>query len=874
MEQRLERILYVVVVVMATVTLCDKSVFDWVPGDNYGKINGLMTTIQKASDCKAKTQQAMTLPKASVSQIPRANQLLNKIWYKNRTALVHMHNMALNRAFFYSYIFQKLNKSQTDFEYQPGWFYNYVSVTADTNANKGIFNASALMFDNHTYYPNWMTNFDFNKTLPLFGVRSFRFDDTFDMGVILREPTGRTTLVQDIGAIGNYSHKGYKMAPWFNFWLPDNDPSMDSVQKFTYSVNVKYANGTGRWLHDEFQATPFFGPNSPGIGDTDDKYMPVRFTDTYYDCKMSNKWIVSAVSPIVDFMPRYSNWTHLRRPRFVGVAVIDIDFLKIDFNACPVSIGNPGPSFLSGVSKCKTKTTQCKHVSGKGFKRGGYTCICNSGHSYPPRVGPPWKGGDIEKATEFEKTVGYKCRPTGYLRVLPVVDTSAINVNVEGDSGSDIFLTDRFSGRQLKSVNASRVYGPVRREAVKRTNQPHTVKREAARKDYIDQKFSTREEPLKKKKKKRRRREAQFDQMNFDRMQSIFTTIKKINRENCKTFSNRAMLLPGDVGYGADTQFDTQARFALRISHLLSNWYQNVIPGENFGYLKGGNRIHHELLFGEVLANVMGDHKVLSSGIYFEPHVFEDWDGKTREFFGPFAWTRDKSVYAIDTAGFKTRYTDEDWYVRIRQRWQTNTGGVLKYRMKAKVRSDINGTSSVNFEYYPMGYFAPSVTHGIWTQPYFRCDGRVDAWIMTYAVPIIGRDRLRTKLQFKGVVTVDVPLQELEINQCYQGFSIQNAFKNTARCHYPSQTCSPIAGYKFSRGAYKCACRQGYEYPFKDGRNFFQGSLVDIEYEKKMAGLFNLYDSLKCRTQGVSMVISNTITLVVMTTMAVLSKSL
>lgn len=44
--------------------------------------------------------------------------------------------------------------------------------------------------------------------------------------------------------------------------------------------------------------------------------------------------------------------------RFVGVTVMDISFLKVDFNACPVSIGNPGPSFLSGVSKCKTKTTQ------------------------------------------------------------------------------------------------------------------------------------------------------------------------------------------------------------------------------------------------------------------------------------------------------------------------------------------------------------------------------------------------------------------------------------------------------------------------------------------------------------------------------------
>lgn len=872
MTWRLDQVVFLAVVVMATITLCDKSVFDWVPKDNYDKINGLMTDIQKSYDCKGKTQQSMTLPKDTVSQIPRANQLLNKIWYTNRSSLVHMHNMALNRAYFFSYIFQKLNKSQSDFQYQPGWFYMYVSTTADVNGNKGIFNGSAVMFDNHTHYPNWMTNLDFNTTLPLFGVNSFRFDDTFDMGVILREPTGRTTLVQDIGAIGNYTHKGYKMAPWYNFWLPDNEPTLDSVQKFTYAWNVKYANGTGRFLHDEFQTTPFFGPNSPGIGDTDDKYMPVRFTDVYYDCKMSNKWILSAVAPIVDFMPRYSNYTHLRRPRFVGVTVMDISFLKVDFNACPVSIGNPGPSFLSGVSKCKTKTTQCKHVSGKGFKRGAYVCICNSGYSYPPRVGPPWKGGDYEKATEFEINVGYNCRPTGFLRVLPVVDTSSIKVNVEGDSGSDIFLTDPYTGRQLKSINASEVNGPTS----KKTSQKpvKTVKRRPVKKDYIDQEFNEKQKPMKNKNKKRKRREAQFDQISFDRMQSIFRKIKNINKENCKTFSNRARLLPGDVGYGVETQFDPQARFALRISHLLSNWYQNVIPGENFGYLKGGNRIHHELMFGEVLANVMADYKVLSSGIYFEPHVFEDWDGKSREYFGPFAYKRDNNAFAIDTAGFKTRYTDEDWYSKIRQRWQTNTAGLLKYRMKAKVRSDIKGSSSVNFEYYPMGYKAPSVTHGIWSQPYFRCDGRVDAWVMTYAVPFIGMDRLRTKLQFKGVVTVDVPLQELEINQCYQSYNIQNAFKNTARCHYASQTCSPIAGYKFSRGAYKCACRQGYEYPFRDGRNFFQGSLVDIEYEKKMAGLFNLFDSIKCRTQGVSMVICNTLTLVAMTLVAFLSKNL
>ena len=39
---------------------------------------------------------------------------------------------------------------------------------------------------------------------------------------------------------------------------------------------------------------------------------------------------------------------------------------------------------------------------------------------------------------------------------------------------------------------------------------------------------------------------------------------------------------------------------------------------------------------------------------------------------------------------------------------------------------------------------------------------------------------------FRGVVIVDVPLDELDINQCPAPFHVPNAFKNTARCHFES----------------------------------------------------------------------------------------
>jgi len=36
----------------------------------------------------------------------------------------------------------------------------------------------------------------------------------------------------------------------------------------------------------------------------------------------------------------------------------------------------------------------------------------------------------------------------------------------------------------------------------------------------------------------------------------------------------------------------------------------------------------------------------------------------------------------------------------------------------------------------------------------------------------------------RGVVTVDVDLYWLDINQCPQDYFMPNAFKDTARCHY------------------------------------------------------------------------------------------
>ena len=60
---------------------------------------------------------------------------------------------------------------------------------------------------------------------------------------------------------------------------------------------------------------------------------------------------------------------------------------------------------------------------------------------------------------------------------------------------------------------------------------------------------------------------------------------------------------------GVQRQFEAQGRTALRLAHFLSNFMQNVDEYEEFGDLKGDRRLNETQLFGEVIANVMGDFR-------------------------------------------------------------------------------------------------------------------------------------------------------------------------------------------------------------------------------------------------------------------------
>lgn len=163
-------------------------------------------------------------------------------------------------------------------------------------------------------------------------------------------------VATDLGAINdkfmstNYTNEQYKVNEWYNAWLPDTTKRQDS--KTTYTVQITYANGTN-------ETFVWHGP--PAASDTPG---PVKWTRPYFDCGRSNKWIIGATVPIPDIFPRHTGWRHIEIPINVAVAVIEMDFERLDINQCPAGPGNGEPNKFAGTSRCKIESTECEPIHG------------------------------------------------------------------------------------------------------------------------------------------------------------------------------------------------------------------------------------------------------------------------------------------------------------------------------------------------------------------------------------------------------------------------------------------------------------------------------------------------------------------------------
>jgi len=876
--ERVRHVLGLALMALFVVSLVNAGPFSWMAKDNFDLIMDKMTSVTE-ENCRSKPRNELELPKqGAVSHVPLYNKLRNNEIHANRSMLINLHNMALNRAFFYSFIYQRMNTSG-DFQHQPGFMYLYMSVGADVSGMQGWINGSSLLFDNNCTYPNWYTTVDFNKTLPLFGPRAWRADDYNEPTNWLREPTNNTVEVQDYatGRVTNYTAESYKYCPYSRyefdptdarqerptFWWPDTSGFKDSLRKYTYSVGIKFSNQTGKFTSENYEGVPFFGPPQPGQTDVDIT-LPVLFTQPYFDCGRSNRWIVSMSSPIVDYMHRYSPWMHLRRPRFVAISGVDAEFERIDINQCDISEGNERPNMFAGTHRCRP-TTMCEPQGGYGFRRGGYQCVCRPGYYYPWWHDGPFQGWELEQATRMEYELGFDCIKIENMQVNPIQNP----VIIQRDRRSTRTLsTKKQDWMSLVTVSSNQTPRRLVSKRKRRSEGGEEVDVSAIYSSKFVPRYEGETPHI------RHKRDA-FEHKTWNRMEEIRRRFLNISKTNCEYQDASDLFLPGDAAYGVKTQFEGQGRVALRLAHFLSNFLQNVDEYEQFGNLKGDRRLNETHVFGEVLAMVMADFRVLGAGAYFDRYKFRvsppvnTTDPRysnfiTREYFGPYAFRVQNEgdgldMYrAIDSAGLPKKYVDELWYRRMKNKWLTNYHGLKKYIDKPMIRSGPNSTSSIRFEHYPITFYAPSYEDGEWSRPVFKCKKEeVKDWVVSYTVPFFGPNSIKSQIEFKGVVTIEVSLIELDINQCPADFYVPNAFRNTAKCDFASQYCVPLPSQGFELGSYKCECRQGYEYPFTDTSWFFHGQTMEEEYSKQIRGEPNRYDTLKCRVAGASSIMAS-----------------
>ena len=686
----------------------------------------------------------------------------------------------------------------------------------------------------------------------------------------------------------------------------------------------------------------FFGPPSPKVTDEDESRMPVRFTQPYFDCGRSNRWIVSAAAPIVDYVPRYLNWTHMRRGRIIATAVTDMEFFSIDFNPCPISEGNPAPNVFAGTDRCKN-LTMCEPQAGFGFRRGGYVCHCRPGYRYPQWQEGPWPGPFIERAIKEERDdpIDFSCHTVGFKRMIKDIEMTGVipdrskfgileigrkKRSAEGNEmDSDVSFTAvlRDVVRKMEEVRTkaknkkgkldrAKVDSSLRRMVVEeiarrhrknsvndtsRTNrrsrlaitektEEKPIPQPAAKAEQVDENKKIADEgnlpPILREKREvkveddrkqtkfvasqesssrvlqrtKRAPVAAFDEDSHDRMEMIFEKVRNVTQVTCKNMRPENMEFPEEVGYGANKFFDPQSRMAVRLSNFLSNIYQNVFANESLGAIRSNETVNVELLFGETLAMVMGDVRIYSAGVWFDIDKYSGREGR-REFFAPFAWRPDAAAGKTVSTSYKAKdmagehpklqqYVFENWFQDIKMRWFGSKYGLKRYTTRMWVRESPEGNLLQKFERHPMFYWSANVTDGVWSRPYFDCKYIMD-WTMRYTVPFFGLKDDRSDIEFKGVVSVNVLLSDMDIHQCPQPYNIPNAFKNTAICDYQSTFCMHLQRNRFRAGGYKCECRQGYEYPFNDYAWYFDGQTMEEHYRRKKDGEINMFDQLKCR---------------------------
>lgn len=330
-----------------------------------------------------------------------------------------------------------------------------------------------------------------------------------------------------------------------------------------------------------------------------------------------------------------------------------------------------------------------------------------------------------------------------------------------------------------------------------------------------------------------------------DHLKNALRKVEKVRMaKNNSCQSNESVIL--DIGF-ENARWKSEALLAVEVANLLTS-LKRVKTADGFSMVENDT-----LLYNIVRSNVRFSPSVFGSVICFEKNQYRDY-----ERFCPYAF-RDKtyngSIHVKDIAVDHDYLTSPEtiwwWEPRSKNVNRTvipNAEEIYSIRLN-RTTAETPHTKTVPVVRYDMD--------GHWTRPYFDCFGG-HIWMTTFLAPFFNESN-----QFLGVVSIDVELSSIDINQCDAPDTLTKGnrgkkgtrdrtgklldFLGTHKCK-PSTQCEPIANQGFKRGSYRCICRRGYYFPHPNSdTKYFNGSEIEEEYDKKVNKETNLYDDeFKC----------------------------
>ncbi|XP_072927881.1 uncharacterized protein [Hemitrygon akajei] len=169
------------------------------------------------------------------------------------------------------------------------------------------------------------------------------------------------------------------------------------------------------------------------------------------------------------------------------------------------------------------------------------------------------------------------------------------------------------------------------------------------------------------------------------------------------------------------------------------------------------------------------------------------------------ATRRQDAIFLQDLSNshdLENRTTDSEWFHRLKYQ-------KVPHLNKRLLNNDLQTLETPKWSQGDS--YMVNKSHVKWSSPFLDCVGEklIPKWMVTMSTSFYG---LKPDLspEFKGVVRIDINLENLDIDQCSTG---NGWFADSHWCDVNTTECSPLKGQGFQLGAYQCVCKEGYYNP-------------------------------------------------------------